>query len=316
MWDKPRLLNWIANLLYALSVVLMLYALLFVVVHLPIFPIREVKVDGQLAHVNREQIKLIVAKHLKGNFFTLNLEKTRDAFEKLPWARNVSVRRRWPDKLDVVIEEHQALARWGNIALVNTHGELFQAAADAELPVFYGPSNGAEEVTASYGAYSQVMNKANIKIAQVSLSPRRSWEIKTDKGMVIALGREEMQARLSKFARAYQSTISQLNVNVAYADLRYPNGFAVRKPANLIYKQILDKTLDKVLPNAANKAATLAKPVKKPKPATTIPAADAVETDGIKTDSVEKNGVETNGLELKSVETKSVEKPVKPAASV
>jgi cell division protein FtsQ len=251
MWDKPRLLNWIANFLFALSVVLVLYALVFVVVHLPIFPIREVKVDGQLAHVNREQIKLIVAKHMKGNFFTLNLEKTRDAFEKLPWAREVSVRRRWPDKLDVVIEEHQALARWGNIALVNTHGELFQAAADAELPVFYGPGDGVMEVTTNYGAYSQVMNKANIKIAQVSLSPRRAWEIKTDKGLVIALGREDMQARLDKFTRAYQSTLSQLNVNVAYADLRYPNGFAVRKPANLIYKQVLDKTLAPAKPAAA-----------------------------------------------------------------
>ena len=277
MWDKPRLLNWIANLLYALSVVLMLYALLFVVVHLPIFPIREVKVDGQLAHVNREQIKLIVAKHLKGNFFTLNLEKTRDAFEKLPWARNVSVRRRWPDKLDVVIEEHQALARWGNIALVNTHGELFQAAADAELPVFYGPGDGVMEVTTNYGAYSQVMNQANIKITQVSLSPRRAWEIKTDKGLVIALGREQMQARLDKFARAYQSTLSQLNVNVAYADLRYPNGFAVRKPANLIDKQALDKSLTNTLPIVPAKPAKVAKPLKTPKPAINTPAAEQVE---------------------------------------
>ena len=233
MWDKPRLLNWIANLLFALAVVLFLYALLFVVVHLPIFPIREVKVEGQLAHVNREQIKLIVAKHLKGNFFTLNLEKTRDAFEKLPWARNVSVRRRWPDKLDVSIEEHLALARWGNIALVNTHGELFQAATDAELPVFYGPGDGVMEVTKSYGSYSQVLNKADIKIAQVTLSPRRAWEIKTNKGLLIALGREQMEARLDKFARAYKSTLSQLNVKVVYADLRYPNGFAVRKPAHM-----------------------------------------------------------------------------------
>ena len=274
MWDKPRLLNWIANLLYALSVVLMLYALLFVVVHLPIFPIREVKVDGQLAHVNREQIKLIVAKHLKGNFFTLDLEKTRDAFEKLPWARNVSVRRRWPDKLDVVIEEHQALARWGNIALVNTHGELFQAATDGELPVFYGPGDGVMEVTTNYGAYSQVMNKANIKIAQVSLSPRRAWEIKTDKGLVIALGREEMQTRLIKFTRAYESTLSQLNVNVAYADLRYPNGFAVRRPVNVSYKPILDKTLDTILPvttatsvqtlKTAHKPTKIVKPVTEP----------------------------------------------------
>lgn len=233
MWDKPRLLNWIANFLFALAVVLMLYAVLFVVVHLPIFPIREVKVDGQLTHVNREQIKLIVAKHLKGNFFTLDLIKTRDAFEKLPWARNVSVRRRWPDKLDVAIEEHQALARWGNIGLVNTHGELFQAATDADLPVFYGPGDGVMEVTKSYGSYSQILNKADIRIAQVTLSPRRAWEIKTDKGLLIALGRVDMESRLNKFAGAYKSTLGQLNVKVVYADLRYPNGFAVRKPIGL-----------------------------------------------------------------------------------
>jgi cell division protein FtsQ len=230
VWDKPRLLNWLANLLYAMSVVSMLYALVFVVVHLPIFPIREVKVDGQLTHVNREQISLIVAKHLKGNFFTLDLIKTRDAFQKLPWARDVSVRRRWPDKLDVIIEEHQALARWGNIALVNTHGELFQAATDAELPVFYGPGDGVMEVTKSYGNYSQILNKADIKIAQVTLSPRRAWEIKTNKDLLIALGRVDMDARLTRFVGAYKSTLSQLNVKVLYADLRYPNGFAVRRP--------------------------------------------------------------------------------------
>ena len=260
MWDKPRLLNWIANFLFALAVVLFLYALLFLVVHLPIFPIREVKVDGQLTHVNREQIKLIVAKHMKGNFFTLDLVKTRDAFEKLPWTRNVSVRRRWPDKLDVVIEEHQALARWGNIALVDTHGELFQAATDADLPVFYGPGDGVMEVTTSYGVYSQIMNKANIKILQVSLSPRRAWEIKADKGLVIALGREDMQARLTKFSRAYQSTLSQLNVNVAYADLRYPNGFAVRKPVSMNIKPAPDKSLS-TAPAIPTKPAKVFKPV-------------------------------------------------------
>ena len=41
-----------------------------------------------------------------------------------------------------------------------------------------------------------------------------------------------METRLDKFARAYVSTLSQLNVKVTYADLRYPNGFAVRKPLN------------------------------------------------------------------------------------
>jgi len=261
MWDKPRLLNWIANFLYALFVVLLLYVLLFIVVHLPIFPLREVKVEGQLAHVNREQVKLIVAKHLKGNFFTLDLEHARDAFEKLPWARNVSVRRRWPDTLSVVIEEHQALARWGNIALVNTYGELFHAASDADLPVFYGPGDGVMEVTKNYAEFSKILHQADIEVVQVSLSPRRAWEIKTDQDMLIALGREDMNKRLTKFTQAYKSTLSQLNASIKYADLRYPNGFAVRKPIELIQNETLQKSTQQkatpVKPDKAEKSAPI-----------------------------------------------------------
>lgn len=233
MWDKPTLLNWIASLLFALSVVVMLYATLFAVVHLPIFPLREVKVDGELSHVNREQVKLIVAKHLKGNFFTLDLVKARNAFEKLPWARNVSLRRRWPDTLEVMIEEHQALARWGTIALVNTHGELFHAASGSDLPMFYGPGDGVIEVASQYGEFSKILKTANLEIANLALTPRRAWEVTTTDGMVVELGRIEMQPRLEKFVSVYSRTIAGLSMKVTYADVRYPNGFAVRKPVQV-----------------------------------------------------------------------------------
>lgn len=233
MWDKPIVLNWIANLLYALSIVLLIYGCVYVVVHLPIFPIREVKVSGNITHVNRAQIALIMQKHLTGNFFTLDLVQTRDAFEKLPWAREVSVRRRWPDQLNIEVQEHRALARWGDRALVNTYGELFQAASDADLPTFFGPADGVKEVTKQYAAFSKALNHADIKIAKVSLSARRAWEIRTDSNLVISLGRIDMEARLSKFVKAYDAVLSQLNTNIRYVDLRYPNGFAVRKPKKL-----------------------------------------------------------------------------------
>lgn len=253
MWDKPTLLNWIANLLFAVCVVVMLYAALFAVVHLPIFPLREVKVDGDLSHVNREQIKLIVAKHLKGNFFTLDLVTARNAFEKLPWARNVSLRRRWPDKLEVVIEEHEALARWGTIALVNTHGELFHAASGSDLPMFYGPGDGVIEVAEQYGEYSKTLKKANINIASLALTPRRAWEITTTDGMVVELGRVEMRPRLEKFVSVYRNTIASLNMKVTYADLRYPNGFAVRRPVQA--KAILETSGNDVATDKQNNSA-------------------------------------------------------------
>ncbi|MDZ4098637.1 MAG: cell division protein FtsQ/DivIB [Methylophilaceae bacterium] len=230
MWDKPQVLNWIANLLFGLATVLMLYGVIYVVVHLPIFPLREVRVEGQLNHVTREQLKLIVERHLQGNFFTLDLVKARDAFEKLPWARNVSLRRRWPDRLEVAVDEHKELARWGNIALVNTYGELFHAASDADLPVFYGPGDGVKEVAVHYGKYSELLAPSGMKIMQLVLTPRRAWQIETDNQIVIELGREDMEVRLAKFASVYENTLSKLGVTLAYADLRYPNGFAVRRP--------------------------------------------------------------------------------------
>ena len=230
MWDKPQALNWIANFLFGLATVLMLYCVIYVVVHLPIFPLREVRVEGQLNHVTREQLKLIVERHLQGNFFTLDLVKARDAFEKLPWARNVSLRRRWPDRLEVTVDEHKELARWGNIALVNTYGELFHAASDADLPVFYGPGDGVKEVAVHYGKYSELLAPSGMKIMQLVLTPRRAWQIETDNKIVIELGREDMEVRLAKFASVYENTLSKLGVTLAYADLRYPNGFAVRRP--------------------------------------------------------------------------------------
>lgn len=236
MWNRPQVLNWVANLLFGLAAVLLLYGVLYVVVHLPVFPLREVRVEGTLTHVTREQLQLIVSRHLQGNFFTLDLAHARAAFEKLPWARRVSLRRRWPDRLEVVIEEHKELARWGNIALVNSYGELFHAASDEELPVFYGPGEEVRHVAEQYEKYSRTLGSANLKVVQLVLTPRRAWEIRTDNGIVIALGREDMEHRLTRFAEVYRHTLGKLGAVLTYADLRYPNGFAVRRPARRGHK--------------------------------------------------------------------------------
>lgn len=230
MWDKPTLLNWIANLLFSLAVVMLLYALLFVVLHLPIFPVKQVQVEGNLDHVNHEQIQLIVSKYLKGNFYTLDLQRTRAAFEKLPWARKVSVRRQWPDTIVVQIEEHQALGRWGGVALVNRYGELFQAASDAQLPTFYGPGDAVKEVAQGYASFAQMLTQTSLQIQQLSLSSRRAWEIKTVDGRQMMLGRESARQRLQQFVSAYRQQANIAESDWRYADLRYPNGFALRMP--------------------------------------------------------------------------------------
>ena len=235
-WDKSQLMLWLANMLYALAVILLIYALLFLAIHLPVFPLKHVDVKGELKHVTREQVELIVGREFKGNFFTLDLLRARKAFEKLPWVRNVNVRRRWPDRLEVTLEEHQVLARWGNLALVNTNGEIFQAASNQDLPVFYGPAGSEGEIAQHYYEFRQELSRIGLQPSQIIMSPRRAWEIRLKSGMELALGRDQVEARLDKFVRVYDQTLARISRPVTYVDLRYPNGFAVRLPAGMQLK--------------------------------------------------------------------------------
>lgn len=239
MWDKPQLLNMIANMLITLSVLIGLYVLGLTIVRSSHFPLEEVRLDGELKNTSKAQVQLIVNKRLKGNFFTIDLHQARLAFEKLPWVRTVSLRRRWPNRLDVTIEEHVALARWGTTAMVNTQGELFYAAVGDELPVFNGPDDAVIEMAWVYAELNQLLRRINLKVAVLNLSDRYAWDVVTDQKMDIMLGRSdmadkgvraEMLSRMERFVKVYETTIAGLNKKIQYVDLRYPNGFAIKKP--------------------------------------------------------------------------------------
>ena len=228
MWDRPEALNTLANLGFGLSAACVFYLVLLVTVQLPVFAVHQVQVSGPVARVTGAQVANVVHKELRGNFFTINLDASRAAFEKLPWVRKVQVRREWPDRLLVTLEEHAALARWGDEALVNTHGEIFVAAADETLPVFTGPADAAAEITTSYAAFRQTLMGIGRDIDAIHVSDRRAWTVVLDDGMRLELGREHMGERLAKFARVYGTTLAQMTRPPRIVDLRYSNGFAVR----------------------------------------------------------------------------------------
>lgn len=230
MWDRPALLNRLADLLLTLAALLAVAGALYFVAHLPLFALREIRVTGRLTHVRYEHVQTVVKRELTGNFLTLDLTAARAAFEKLPWVRKVSLRRHWPGRLEVTMEEHVPLARWGALALVNTHGEVFEAAYEGGLPLFVGPVEAAKEITIQYEYFRRSLATIGKAPAQVQLSPRRAWQIRLETGPTLELGREQVEARLSRFVAAYGRTLRQLEQRIDHVDLRYANGFAVRFP--------------------------------------------------------------------------------------
>lgn len=229
MWHKPYLILWFANLLYALAAFLALYAAFNAVIRLPWFELREVVVSGELDHVTRGQLQQAV-RQLRGNFFTLDMNQARSGFEKLPWVRSVSLRREWPDRLEVVLEEQVALARWDSGGLVNTYGEVFQGKTDLSLPLFSGPAGSAPDLTRQYLLFSRELAPIKLQPVEMQMSQRRAGQVWLDNGLLLVLGRERSEARLKKFIAVYNRTLAQLQWQPTYVDLRYDNGFALRVP--------------------------------------------------------------------------------------
>ena len=146
-------------------------------------PIKEIMIKGQYDSIDSEQIHLIANKYLIGNLFTINLKSTQNAFKKLPWIRDVSIRRDWNNfGLLVEIESHKPIARWNNRGLVNSFGEIFHAAYEDDLPLFVGPDEFVKEMTVKFNQINSTKKFCNLlKIEQkylVKLSHIETYLIK------------------------------------------------------------------------------------------------------------------------------------------
>jgi cell division protein FtsQ len=237
VWDNPRLANAAANALYALALALIAYAVALVLAESPAFSLKTIVVGGELRHVARGEIVGALQGRVKGTFFTVDLEAVRALFEGIPWVRRAELRRGWPDRLEVRIEEHVALARWGQrreLRLVNTHGELFRGQSDATLPVFSGPADSEGEVTQRYLAFRSLLAPLALEPSQVLLSSRLAWQLRLSNGLAVQLGRDSdkdrVDERLARLVSVYPQTLGESRHRLDYVDLRYPNGFALRVP--------------------------------------------------------------------------------------
>lgn len=228
MWNNVQALTRTASASFCLAMLMLLGAFVWRVANHDVFAVQGIEVTGDVAHVTREQVLTIAVNELEGSFFTVDLRGAQAAFETLPWVRKVDVRRRWPNRLEVAIEEHRELARWGSTALVNLHGEVFEGASNQRLPVFEGPAGSHSDITRNYLRFNQALARIDRRVKDVQLSERRAWRLRLDDGTVIELGRDDVVERLRGFVAVYARSVAKLDGKTDYVDLRYANGFAVR----------------------------------------------------------------------------------------
>jgi len=245
MWNRPQLMSAVSDLLLVAAAAALLVAAVVWSARLPLFPLREVVVTQELREVRRSDLERSLAGRLRGNFFSINLDALRASLEQLPWVRRAEVRRQWPSRLEVSIEEHVPVAFWGQATgqLVNSYGEIFTAVIsvppNAAMPVLQGPAGMAPEMLAHYQQAEEILKPLGRVPHAIYVSPRLAVQLRLDDGMVIELGRQQSKApvreRLERFVEYYPSVLSAGKQRssgsappVAVVDMRYPNGFALR----------------------------------------------------------------------------------------
>ena len=192
-------------------------------------PIKQISIIGEYQHIDKEQVDLIANEYIEGNFFSINLDQTRHAFKKLAWVREIAIRKKFPDTLEVTIEEHKPIARWGRVGLVNSYGEIFNAASQEELPSFIGYETFVKEMTLKFMEMNEILSKELMQVGTITLSERLSWEVITDNQVRVILGKDNIIKKLNLFTNNYQNILAGLKNRIEYVDLRYKDGFSVKK---------------------------------------------------------------------------------------
>jgi len=163
----------------------------------------------------------------------VSLAAVREAARRIPWVRDAAVRRRFPDGLEVTLEAHDALARWNGAALVSTHGEVFTAPYAGTLPRFVGPDGAADLMAREYASIAKALAPLASPVAELRLSPRGAWQVALASGLVLDVGRTDIEPRLARFVAAWPGLAAR-GVETKHADLRYANGFALRRVSDTV----------------------------------------------------------------------------------
>ena len=236
-----RLMNITSAFLLTAIAVMCVVTLLWWAVRHPVFAITGISVHGDISHNNEVTLRANVVPRLQGGFFTVDLAKARASFENVPWVRQAVVRREFPDRLRVDIDEHEPVAYWGAEAdsrLLNKQGEVFSAnfgeLDNENLPHLSGPDSESAKVWQMFVALGPVFGRMQLNISGLELTGRGSWRAQFKNGARIELGRgnqDEVMARVNRLTQ----TLAQVSQRygrptnaLESADLRHMNGYALR----------------------------------------------------------------------------------------
>lgn len=193
------------------------------------WPMQRLQVTAPFAFVDQDKVRTAVLPYLKDGFFAVDLNAINAKLQTLQWVERVEVRKQWPDTLIVQIHEYRPLAVWNGTQMLAEQGSVFAMpkARLPALPSFNGHPLQATDLVAFYGKAQPLFQSVGLAITELSISERNAWRIVLSDGLVLDIGRNDVDARLSRFVALLPKIKREEPRRLVHADLRYTNGFAL-----------------------------------------------------------------------------------------
>jgi len=226
----------VARALPWLLATLLLGVVMTAVIYLPRaldgYPIRAVEVEGVKDARRQQEVQVTLSESVSDeNFFSVSLGDIYRQARALEWVADVEVRRQWPDRLIIRIQERVPVAVWNDDLLVSNAGQTFRAlnkySVDA-LPKLFGPKDRLMTVLDYYHSMSKVLTPAGRKIARIDVDARLTARLTLDDGIAVTVDREGYARKLRRFVNLYNSVLASDSRGLARVDLRYSDGMAVQ----------------------------------------------------------------------------------------
>lgn len=195
-----------------------------------VLPIERVQIEGEFKYLLKDDLQQQALPHVRGGFFSVNLDKVRNALIDLPWVEDVSIRRKWPDTLSVRVIEKQPVAYWNEKQLLSAKASLFEPENMKNiiaLPSLAGPEGQHETMLQELSRMQASLTATGLIIDEMKQDARRSWTLKMTSGIELRLGRSNRNERIHRFVDVYSQHLIKQAEKIRHIDMRYTNGFAV-----------------------------------------------------------------------------------------
>ena len=161
----------------------------------------------------------------------LDVEASRRRLESVPWIAQATVRKLYPGRLEIAVEEREAFALWqvgGKISVIAADGTVLGPHGErktAPLPLVVGPGAApkAQEILALLDRYPAIREqlRAAIRVAD------RRWNLRLKNGLDVRLPETEV-ARALDLLVALDRDKKLVSRDVTAIDLRLPDRVTVR----------------------------------------------------------------------------------------